>query len=366
MTRSELLPLATLEDRDVGRWRELASRAAEPNPFFEPEYALPLARATGQLEGTALLVARDGNQWTACLPVRSVPRWHRVPLRSLSTWRAHVLYGLLGTPLVDAGALDRACSALADGLLSDKASWFSGLEWMVEGGPVLGALESALTGRGAQLERFEGFERAFLDRRPQQDYADETVSPKHRRELRRQRRKLGEALGDEVIVSDLAGQDSAVDELIALEAGSAVAGRGTVLASDPRHAEFFKQACRAFADAGRLQLLALTAGQTTLALKCNVVAGDGAFMLKIAYDEDYRSFSPGMQLETEMLNFFQERPKILWMDSCADPNNEMINRLWPDRRALTTLVASRPGARGLASRQAVRAVGAIRNRQTGG
>ena len=41
---TDLLPLSSLEQSDVGRWRELAARALEPNPFFEPDYLLARTR----------------------------------------------------------------------------------------------------------------------------------------------------------------------------------------------------------------------------------------------------------------------------------------------------------------------------------
>lgn len=360
------LPLQALTDADLDAWRALAARAAEPNPFFEPDYVLPLARGTGQTGDAALLVVLAGGEWIACLPVRAGRRWHRAPLPNLSTWRAHVLYALLGTPLIDGERLDAGATGLVDGLLGARRSLFSALEWLREGGPVYVALRRALAARGARTIRFEAFERAALSRRPAADYVDATVSIKHRREYQRQRRRLGEAVGGEVVVEDRAGDPAAVAGLISLEGRSAMARRGMVLASDPRHATFFQEMCAAFAGAGRLQLLVLSAGGRDLAYKCNLAGGDGLFMLKIAFDEEFRSFSPGMQLELEMLNFFQAAPTFSWMDSCADANNAMINRLWPDRRTLTTLVVPAPGARGLVAQPAVRALRAARDRTNRG
>src|SRR3712207_8273461 len=46
-----------------------------------------------------------------------------------------------------------------------------------------------------------------------------------------------------------------------------------------------------------------------------------------------------------------------WSDSCAAPDNEMINRLWPDRRSLATLLVPTGGGRGAASRQSARTAG---------
>jgi hypothetical protein len=50
----------------------------------------------------------------------------------------------------------------------------------------------------------------------------------------------------------------------------------------------------------------------------------------------------------------------MWMDSCADPDHEMINRLWPDRRELTT-VALGKGLMGTLSRGTFRAARRARN-----
>ena len=95
--RAEPIAATELSSAELAQWRDLAARAVEPNPFFEPDYALPLARGLGQEEELALLVVRDGERWLACLPVHTVERWHRIPLPSLATWRGHELYGLLGT-----------------------------------------------------------------------------------------------------------------------------------------------------------------------------------------------------------------------------------------------------------------------------
>lgn len=360
---AELLPFPDLGKAQLAAWRDLAMRAEEPNPFFEPHYALPLARATEQVADTALLVARWGAEWTAALPVRSLRHWHRVALPSLSTWRPHPLYALLGTPLLASDALREGARGVAGALTSRLGSSFSGLDWLVEGSPVTAALEGALRECKSQPIVFERFERAAVHRRPEPSYLEETLSPKHRRELRRQRRKLGESLGAEVEVIDRADDPAAVEELIELERRSAVAERGTVLTSDPAHAAFFREACAGFAAEGRLQLLTLRAGDVTLAAKCNFVAGDGCFMFKIAFDETYRKFSPGMQLELEMLNLFHQRPSIRWMDSCADANNAMINRLWPDRRAMVSLAAPAPGLRGSVAKPLVRGVRVLRNRK---
>ncbi len=365
---AELIALADLSAGDLAQWRDLAARAVEPNPYFEPEYVLPLARGLGDEGAVGLLVIRDSGGWRACLPVHAA-RWHRIPLRSLSTWRGHVLYGLLGTPLLAPERVREDLAALVDGLpAADRRAVFSGLEWVDTAGPVAEALAEILESRRPRPVLFERFERAVVRRRPQPTYVEETLSSKHRRELRRQRRKLGEALDDEPKLVDRAGEDSAYDDFAALEASGRHAAEQTVLAADAGHAAFFKAMCRGFAEQGRLQLLELQGGDQTVAAKCNLLAGKGLFCLKIAYDDRWSSMSPGILLELDTLKLFHEKTEAEFIDSCADPNNAMINRLWPDRRELATYALPASGPRGRAAHPALAAARSIRNRKnaTGG
>ena len=361
---ADLIAVADLSASDLGRWRELASRAIEPNPYFEPEYVLPLARGLGDEGDVSLLVIGDSGDWRACLPVHVAPRWHRIPLRSLATWRGHLLYGLLGTPLLaperpheDLAALLAALPAAAPGAV------FAGLEWVDTAGPLASVLGEILEGRRPAPLCFERFQRAIVQRRPQPTYVEETLSSKHRRELRRQRRKLGEALDGEPQLVDRAGEDSAYEDFIALEAAGKHAAEQTVLAADPGHAAFFREMCRGFAEQGRLQLLELQANDQTVAAKCNLLAGNGLFCLKIAYDHQWSSMSPGILLELDTLKVFHEQTEATFIDSCADPNNAMINRLWPDRRELATYALPAQGPRGRVARPALSAARSIRNRK---
>jgi CelD/BcsL family acetyltransferase involved in cellulose biosynthesis len=363
--RAELIAATALSERDTARWRELAARALEPNPFFEPEYVLPLHRGLGGGEGLQLLVVREGEDWLACMPAQLAGRWHRVPMRALTTWRGHVLYGLLGTPLLAPERAPEAVAALLEALpaAAPRAS-FGAIEWLASEGPVAAAIAAALDGRAPAPVPFERFERAALHRRPEQDYLEQTLSSKHRRELRRQWRKLAEALGEELTTVDLAGEESAYEAFVALEAAGELGERGTVLAADPGHAAFFAEVCRNFAAQGRLQLLALQAGEKTLAMKCNLRAGSTIFMFKIAYDESWSRFSPGILLELEMVKLFHEQTDAALLDSCADPNNAMINRLWPDRRTLTTTLLPAAGLKGRAVRPMLTSARKLRDRKS--
>ncbi len=360
----KLIALTDLTAADMACWRRLAATAIEPNPFFEPEYALPLARALGQEEEVELLVVADGEEWRAMLPVHRPSRWHRIPLPALATWKGHHLYGLLGTPLVAAESPAESLAALLTGMReADPAVAFAALEWISENGALAAAVGdpfAALDGPAPIL--FERFERAALLRRPEPTYVEETLSSKHRRELRRQRRKLGEALAAEPQTVDRSGDSGAYEDFIALEKAGRRDPDQELLADDPAHAAFFTEMCGEFAALGRLQLLELHAGDQTLAAKVNLIAGDTIFCFKIAYAKEWASLSPGIQLEVDMLKLFHEQTDAGIIDSCAASNNTMINRLWPDRRALATQVLPAPGLKGRATRPALKTAQSVRAR----
>ncbi|HSK51091.1 MAG TPA: GNAT family N-acetyltransferase [Solirubrobacterales bacterium] len=363
--RTELISPEGMSERDLGRWRELADEAVEPNPFFEPGYVLSLASALGVLGTVMLLIVRDQTRWLACVPVHRVRRWHQIPLQALATWRGHLFFGLLGTPLARADRLTPTLATLLAGLTTlDPGASAGVLEWMAVEGTVAQGMAGATAAAGVRPLGFERFERAVLRRKPEFTYLEETLSPKHRRELRRQWRKLGETAGGEPEVIDLAGDgERAATEFVALEAAGKKSVTGQPIASDPAQVAFFRELCSSFGASGRMQMLALRAGDRTVAMQCSLRAGRTRYLLKVAYDERWARFSPGILLEEAEMRRFHDDPTLTMIDSCADANNATINRLWSDRRTLETIVLPAPGLKGRAVRPMLGAARTMRNRR---
>jgi CelD/BcsL family acetyltransferase involved in cellulose biosynthesis len=211
------------------------------------------------------------------------------------------------------------------------------------------------------METYRSRERATLVRREEAGY-HEGMRAHHRRELRRLRRGLERLVGAVPTTREVSSDPVASERFLALERASWKGRAGTAFASSPRHAEFFRTVCERFADAGRLELLAFEAGDRTLAMKCNLLAGEAVFCFKIAFDEEFARFSPGLQLELDNVERFHEG-SAAWMDSCAAPDHPMINRLWPDRRRIQTVLLPSPGAVGRVSRCGARMARAWRTRE---
>jgi hypothetical protein len=125
-----------------------------------------------------------------------------------------------------------------------------------------------------------------------------------------------------------------VDEFLQMEAAGWKGQAGGAFLVQPGHGEFLRQMCGNFRDSGMLRVWSLRAGDRTLAMKLNLVAGDTLFCYVIAFAEGHANLSAGLQLEVENFRLFHEEPRLRVMDSCAEPDNDFANRLYPDRRSL--------------------------------
>jgi hypothetical protein len=168
-----------------------------------------------------------------------------------------------------------------------------------------------------------------------------TMRKKEHRELLRQRRRLGERLGGDVVCVNCAlpggGLDRAVDGFLAMEMSGWKGRDGGAMACRPGHGEFFRDMCRRFATAGNLQLWSLQVAGRPVAYQCNLVAGDCVFAFKKTYDEALHQYSPGAQLLLDTVVMFHADSRLETYDSCFD-SATLSHDLFPDRRGLTDVL----------------------------
>jgi len=341
----ERIPLHAVGPADEAAWHALAGRAAESNPFFLPELLLPAARHLEGGDDAELLVVRDSARWLACVPVLTRPKFSDLLLPCVRTWNHP--YGFLWTPLVDQGAVDAVARALVEAPGRWRARAFVALE-AIEDGTLADALLDGPSAGSTPPFRHSGFSRAALRRRPQDDYVTSHLSGKARRELGRARRILAEELGGEPRLVDVTDDDGAADRFLALEAGGWKGRAGSALASDPRHAAFFRAVWEGFRARGDGHLLELrTADRVAASILC-LGMDDALFAVKIGVDESLRRGTPGVLLLADLATWFHEHTDADLLDSCAVPDHSLINRLWPDRRDLMTVVLPARGPLGRA------------------
>lgn len=355
---ASLLQIDQLTETDVAAWRDLAESAVEPNPFFHPDFALPVAERLGAT-GIEVLTFREGDEWRACLPVERRRGWRRIPLRGLVAWNH--LYCFLCTPLVRPEGLESAISGLLDEG-ARQSGGFLGLDLLATDGPVNHALERSAAELGLRPIELDRFERATLTRRQDGDYL--ALSAKHRRNFERLRRHLEKDLGGELSLRDRTPETEAREEFLRLEASGWKGEAGTGTAFAPiGHGELFLRICERLARRGMLQLVSAEIDGTSVAMLCSFVSGDTVFTFKIGADAELAKYSPGIQLSILYLDHFHALPALRRADSCAEPGNEMINRLWPDRRELGIRAIPAPTVKGALARPALKGMGWTRRRR---
>jgi hypothetical protein len=69
-----------------------------------------------------------------------------------------------------------------------------------------------------------------------------------------------------------------------------------------------------------------------------LLAGRTAYSWKIAYDETFARFSPGVQLMLEAGRALLADRVVTRIDSCAVADHPMVDHVWKDRLAIGTMI----------------------------
>jgi CelD/BcsL family acetyltransferase involved in cellulose biosynthesis len=345
-----------LTPADLVAWRALATDAAEPNPFFEPEALLPAARHLRR-HPVELLIVQDADGWIAAVPVERRVRYGKLPGPCRLVWENP--HGALGTPLVAARAVAPAADALVDALIGSRTAAWAGLRSLGDDGPVSRALRRALEQRRRAPIVLAAHERAAVHGVP---VGGIRIKSGVRHEVNRRRRRLAEACGGPVEVSVGGGDDAMVERFLALEQAGWKGAAGTSLLAVPGHGEFFRALCREFRAQDRMVFVELRAGDRLAAARCLIRAGDTAFFFKSAYEEALSAYAPGVATAAAVLERLDELAGVRRVDSCSAPDNAVLNRLMPDRKPVVTLAVPARGPAGLAARGALPAALWVRDR----
>lgn len=317
------------------RWLALAQDAAEANAFYAPDMLGAAIDHLAAGQDVHLIEVYDGDRLIGLLPVVRRARHGRLPIGCVANWMHD--HGFFGAPIIRRGDEIAAWRGFLAQL--DAAPWGGGflhLEGLDAAGANAAALEAlCVEQRRGRLE-IHRYDRAMLRSDLSADaYWETHVRSKKRKELRRLQKRLAE-LGT-VETRLLSAQDDLAlwcDDFLALEASGWKGQEGTALGCRPADEAFFRAACAAAFEAGRLHMLRVDLDGRAIAMLVNFRHGEGAFSFKIAFDESLGRFSPGVLIEIANLHAVQDDPTIGWMDSCAAADHPMIDSLWAERRTI--------------------------------
>jgi hypothetical protein len=210
------------------------------------------------------------------------------------------------------------------------------LPFLPEDGPLAAALDAIL--RRAQMPSapFGRHRRALLAPRGERSrYLEGAISGHQRKELRRQWRRLSETGAIAVtIATEPAAIDRALEDFFSLEAQGWKGRAGTAAAADEKLQRFVRTALFKLAAEQKVSINRLLIDGHAIAATIALRSGRGAWFWKIAYDEAYARFSPGVMLSVELTADLLDDANMLRADSCATANHPMIDHLWRERLSL--------------------------------
>jgi CelD/BcsL family acetyltransferase involved in cellulose biosynthesis len=313
---------------DSSAWRDLVKRAMEPNVFLEPSFAFAAAERFGDRD-LGVLSVHAGSQLVAFLPgrVEGISDGRVVPM--FVAW-THPFAPLSGLLLDRDKALD-AVPALMAALRALPGSPRAALFPLLPETSVAARLIALdVASRGHSVTRLNVHARAALMR--EQDEAFSMVSTRKRKELRRQRRRLGE-LGslEHDIALDPHDVRAAVAAFLELEQRGWKGRAGEASVSDPATVRFMSTAVGALAEEGKARVDRLILNKRTIAAAITLYSGDYAWFWKVAYDEEFARYSPGVQVSIDLTEALEADRRVALVDSCAVADHPMIDHLWSGR-----------------------------------
>jgi CelD/BcsL family acetyltransferase involved in cellulose biosynthesis len=350
--RTGALTVVVVEDEGelgnhVDAWQDLADNAMEANVFYEPWLLRPALQKLNR--GTPLRLvfvyeagAGISGRQRLCgfFPLELDQRFRKSPVRAWRLWKH--LYCFLCTPLIRAERARETLAALLQWAGADGSAHIVDFSHIRGDGPFHDVLLSHVKEAGTMRCVTNRFVRALWKAgRDLEDYMQNTLSTGVRKEYRRQRKRLAE-LGRLEFRTLQEGRevDAWLQEFLGLEASGWKSREGQAMALNDSDRAFVCTAAQLGFARGQMRLHGLFLDGRPVAMLLCFLAGSGGFAFKIAYDEALAKYSPGVQMMLDILACMHSDSRLSWMDSCAEPDHPMINRLWTDQKVIESVLVS--------------------------
>ena len=327
------------------QWLNLLKNSCEPAICAHPGWLLPMLEHTaGDSQPVVMTTSSPaGNSLTGVYPfVRKTWRW-LLPVPVLSSWDNDFFFS--GIPLVPKASAQASLSSMLHAARSKTVANAVMFQKVPADGPFIKALEACAAGLELPVQRLDPFERAGLVSDQDFDaWFQQNFSRKRRKEYRRLRNRLSEAGNLELVVHRQGDPiEPWLNEFTALEGAGWKGRRGTAIACADHMVAFLNKALGRLDTTGDLLAWKLCLDGRPIAMLFAMISGSHAWLGKIAYDEDYAHYSPGVLLILDATAGLLARKDIKQVDSSAIPDHPMINHIWRDRLAMTDIMVATPG-----------------------
>ncbi len=346
-------------------WDRLAGQATEPNVFYEPWALIPAVEHLNDGDDVCVVLVWSDDRADELLGLFPLCRYRhhrRLPVDRWGTWE-HI-HCFHCAPLVRSGQEQACFEAFFSWLWRESpAKMFSAMA-LTKGGALYRELVTFLHDKGITTDQLEQYDRALLETNLSYDaYVRENIRSKKRKEFKRIQRRLSDLGSLQVSQFDpKENHDIEVwtEDFFALEKAGWKGRAGTALACNSPEKHYSEALVRGAGAQGQLLFHRLTLDGRPLAMKLSFRRDRFAFAFKIAYDEAFARYSPGVLLELANMRCALDELNLKWYDSCAVQNHPMIDHLWRERRLMvnvhvtTRRLISRPIVSGMRLAKAAR------------
>ncbi|MES0883691.1 GNAT family N-acetyltransferase [Roseibium sp. SCP14] len=328
----EVHSLDPLSDQvSVGAWQRLGEAALDTNPFYGPAFLRAFLQHVPGYAGRLIVVKNPAtDDWLMAAPIRHHRPGFLLPVSSsLATD-----YAPLGTPLLHPEANEDVISAF----FQEAAGWrkLLALPFLPLSSETARRIQSVA---GLHYEVTAKTERAcHLGGADGAAQLDSAFKGKRRKELRRLLRRLGDV--GRVRFEHLSGGDAieGFEAFLQLEAAGWKGRVGTALVNQDTTAAFARKAIAGLAASNNVRLDQLWSGDRLVASIVMIEQRGNSFSWKIAYDEAFSRYSPGVQIAMQAFRQNLDTPGFRFADSLAIPGHSMIEPLWKGRLETGTLL----------------------------
>jgi CelD/BcsL family acetyltransferase involved in cellulose biosynthesis len=174
-----------------------------------------------------------------------------------------------------------------------------------------------------------------------EDWMQTNFDHKRRKEMKRLRARLAE---QGVLVTQRCEQlselGSYIDDFLRLEAAGWKGGRGTALAQDTAMTAALREGLNALFESRKLRFWRITLDGKAIACLFAFVEAGRATLGKIAHDEAFAKFSPGVMVILDATADFFADAEVHVADANAIPGHPMIDRIWRDRLPMANVMVA--------------------------
>jgi CelD/BcsL family acetyltransferase involved in cellulose biosynthesis len=297
---------ADLVDRCAAEWRVLCDEAENDQPFYRPEWIRAYLRAFAPRTRMLMITVRASGRLRFVLPlIEEAGTFSKLPVRKLSAPVNH-----------HAGRFDASFSPGMEGDAAVQAAWQHLKQ--LGGWDILqlrDALEGSAMSRLAMAARADGFRTLEIKDNPSPYVPVPTntelrkqlpVNARLRRRLHQIRREIASrGLSLKLQRIEMADAD-ALNRFFQLESsGWKGAERSSILFEGNR--AFFEEIAAAAARFGYFTLYMLELDGSVIAAHYGFTHLERYYSVVVAYDENFRQFSPGHLIIDEILNDCAQR-----------------------------------------------------------